>query len=108
MTSFWAYSHTETNIPFKAVVLIAIYIDSWIACTSQPFSQLLPADSIAIKLKELAHKRFVVLVQMGLSGLLGCWVVGAMSFFLLDVVKAARIIDTMISVTAAFGVSGIE
>lgn len=40
-----------------------------------------------------------------ISGLVGCLVVGVMSFFSLDVVKAARIIDTMISVTAIAGVS---
>lgn len=70
-------------------------------------SQLLPADSIVTKLKELVHTRFV-LVQMGISGLVGCLVVGTMPFFSLDIVKAARIIDTMISVTAAVGVSATK
>lgn len=86
-------------------------IVGWLMCWTLPEtvsrccpSQLLPADSIATKLKELAQKRFV-LVQMGISGLVGCLVVGVMSFFSLDVVKAARIIDTMISVTAIAGVS---
>jgi len=60
-----------------------------------------------IKLKKLATERFLF-VQMGAFGFVSCLVVGVMSLFSLDLVKAARIVDLMISVTAAVGVGGTE
>jgi len=61
-----------------------------------------------IKLKELARKQ-LLFVQMGISGFVGCFIVGIVSLFSsLDTVKAARIVDLMISVTAAVGVGGTK
>lgn len=55
-----------------------------------------------IKLKELAKNKFLF-VQMGVSGFLACFVVGVVSLFSLDVVKAARTVDFMCSVIGAVG-----
>lgn len=60
-----------------------------------------------IKLKELAQK-FFLFVQMSASGFVGCFAVAVVSLFSLDLVKAARIVDLMISVTAGVGVSGAK
>lgn len=44
---------------------------------------------------------------MSISGIVGCFVVGVMSLFSLDIVKAARIIDTITSVISAVAVSDV-
>lgn len=66
--------------------------------------QELPADGIVNRFKELAYKR-LLFVKSGISVLVTCWVVGMVSFIYLDVVKTARILDRMISVSAGVGVS---
>lgn len=94
------------RIPSKAGRPTAIHAVVLHCPETVPMSQLLPADSIAIKLKELAHKRYLF-VQMGISGTVGCFVVGVTSFFSVDIVKSARIIDIVMSVITIGAVSGV-
>lgn len=74
-------------------------------CRQLFVGQLLPSNSIAIKLKDLAEKRFLF-VQMGVSTFVGAPAVGIMPFLVvLDTVTAARIVDIAISTMALLGVS---
>lgn len=68
---------------------------------------MISSNSVMIKLKELAQQNFLF-VQMSVSGFVACFVVAVASLFSLDAVKAARIVDLMISVTAGVGVGGAK